>query len=117
VACQVPAYGEHVEGCDDDLPVDLSWTEKEEDEESQFFRNEDEDAVPAETRTSNATVSNILFGPEMVKALDAVVQWLPAMFPFLHPEHKELSGPANTEMGEVASGTDTNRYGMHDMML
>jgi hypothetical protein len=48
--------------------------------------------------TSSKVIRNILFGAELVKSLDTIWQWVPAVYQLLHPLHKELSGDANAEL-------------------
>lgn len=45
--------------------------------------------------TSSDVVKNALAGPEMVKAVDVIKQWSPAVFPFLHTLHSQLCGTSN----------------------
>ena len=118
---QVPAYAEHVvDGgtsvddlgvFDEDLPTEPGAAPDEPRMEDNPFEEDAQREVKLKPLvTSTKVIRNILFGAELVKSLDTIWQWVPAVYQLLHPLHKELSGDANADAGVVSVYFDTNRY-------
>ena len=63
----------------------------------------------ASSSPSGNAVRNPLYHSAMVSSVRSFRQWSPAIYPFLHREHPQLSGRQNTS-AVVPRGLDTNRY-------